>query len=188
MDNKAWSVIKRALKVTTSYLLTLIVFAVFSVIVLSFGENTIATAMTVFSFLLFLLLFYTAYVDMRVIAFKEKRPQYNINPSPFKGLLYGFIGSLPVLIIQILTLVIKIPGLPPEALLMRRILQAVSGPLYWFARLIGNAPVSYMLSLLLVVLIAGLGYYAGYYDFYLVARIRKRLGLEPKKKKVVKKR
>ncbi len=181
MDNRWFSQIKRGLKVTTDYLIMLVLFVVFALLALSYAEEGTPGAMPMFSFLIFLVTFYTVYVDMRMMAFKEKRPQYDINPSPLKGFLYGLIGVVPPVILQIIVMSLSFP----ESLqtLQRRIYQGLGGPLYWFTRIIGNQPYHYILSFVLVILIAGIGYYAGYKEFYLVNVLRKKLGIKPKAKK-----
>ncbi len=181
MDNRLISQIKRGLKVTTGYLMILIVFTVFSMPLLGLSGDNTPKVMPYVSFILFLLLFCSVYIEMRNIAFKEKRPQYNINPSPFKGLLYGFLGIIPLVIIQGILIMIQVPE--DYTVLLRRVYQGLSGPLYWFARLLGNAPIHYMISFILVVFMAALGYYAGHKEFYLVAFIRNKLGIKKKVKK-----
>jgi hypothetical protein len=181
MDNRIGSQIKRALKVTSDYFISLILFQVFFVPVISIAKDSMTGAVPYLSAAVFLMLFYMLYVDMRGMAFKEKRPQYNINPSPYKGLLYGAIGVIPLLIADIAVLLTKVPE--DYATLKRRILQGISGPLYWFAKLIGNEPAHYILAAVLVVIIAGMGYYAGHKDFMLVDFIRSKLGIEKTAKK-----
>ena len=99
MDNKLSSQIKRGLKITTNYLLAVIVFGVFLMPILTLFENSNETAVFVYSIIIFLLMTPTIYIEMSRLAFKEKRPQYNINPSPFKGVYYGFIGVIPLILV-----------------------------------------------------------------------------------------
>lgn len=185
MDNSFLSQIKRGLKVTIDYLLILVLFFIFSSIALGFVKDEASGVMFVLSVIVFLILFYTVYVDMRIMAFKEKRPQYEINPSPFKGLLYGAIGSVPLVVIQVIIMLIKVPE--EWATFQKRLYQSLGSPLYWLSRTFGNAPIHYLLSFVAVVLIAGIGYYAGYKEFYLVSFINKKLGIQKKVKKKVNK-
>ncbi len=181
MDNRIFSQIKRGFKVTINYLMVLVVFAIFAMPIVGIADANISAIMPFVSFLLFLFLFFSVYVEMRNIAFKEKRPHYQINPSPFKGLLYGFIGSLPLAAVQGVFMLLQVPE--DYTVLVRRLYQGFSGPLYWFAKLLGNDPVHYLLSLILVIVISGLGYFAGHKEFYLVAFIRKKLGIKTKAEK-----
>lgn len=179
MDNKLSSQIKRGLKITTNYLLAVIVFGVFLMPILTLFENSNETAVFVYSIIIFLLMTPTIYIEMSRLAFKEKRPQYSINPSPFKGLYYGFIGVIPLILVLV---VIFMLNLPEElSTLHKRIYQGFCGPLYWFAKSIGNEPVHYAVSFVLVILIAALGYYAGHKDFYLISFIRNKAGKSKKK-------
>ncbi len=132
------------------------------------------------SFFTFLILFYGVYNEMRSLGVKESRPQYNINPSKFKGLLYGTIGVIPILIIQLIALAIRIDE--PFEILKRRIFQLVSGPLYWLARLLGNEIYHYFASLVTIIVMAFLGYFAGYNKFYLTTWLKKTLGTKRDKK------
>jgi hypothetical protein len=85
MDNKVGSQIKRALRVTGDYFVSLVIFGIFSSIVFSIAKENIERGIYVFSIIIFLIMFSMIYSSMSGIAFKEKRPQYNINPSPYKG-------------------------------------------------------------------------------------------------------
>ncbi|MCX7772089.1 MAG: hypothetical protein N2376_03135, partial [Clostridia bacterium] len=145
------------------------------------GKDNTPAIMPYVSFAMFFLLFSSVYVEMRVLAFKEKRPQYGINPPPFKGLLYGFIGIVPLVLVQVLLIVLAVPA--DYAVLKQRVLQGFTGPLYWFARLLGNAPVDYVLSLVWVVVFAGIGYFAGHKDFLISAYLRQKLGIKATPKK-----
>lgn len=180
MDNRLISQLLRGLKVTTSYLTALLLFLIFIMPILTIAQDGLEGTVTIFSFSVFLIMFYIIYTDMHNIAFKEKRPQYNINPPPYKGVLYGFIGIVPLVLIQSVLLIIKFP----EDMLTfkKRLYQAFGGPLYWLSRLLGDAPVSYLITFAALIVIAGFGYYAGYKDFYLVRAIREKLGIKPKKK------
>lgn len=182
MDNSLLSQIKRGFKVTINYFIALILFGVFLMPILSLAKGNAEGVMFYYSLVFFLLMFYFIYVEMRVMAFKEKRPQYNINPSPFKGLLYGAIGIVPLVAVELVFILIKFPE--DLLTLKKRLYQGFAGPLYWFAKLIGNGPVHYLLSFAILVIIAFLGYYAGHRDFMLVNYIYNKLGIKRKKPSV----
>lgn len=176
MDNRIISQILRGLKVTSNYIMALILFVIFTMPIISIAQDSLQTVMSAFSFLIFLFMFYIIYVDMRVVAFKEKRPQYNINPSKFKGFFYGLIGMIPLVLIQSILLSLRFPE--DLQVLKRKLYQGFAGPFYWLSRLLGDEPVHYILSFLVVIIIAGLGYYAGHKEFYLVSYIRQKLGIK----------
>lgn len=180
MDNNFSSIVKRSLKVTASYITAFILICVFSASVFGLARENTPKAMPWLSFFTFLILFYGVYNEMRSLGVKESRPQYNINPSKFKGLLYGTIGVIPILIIQLIALAIRIDE--PFEILKRRIFQLVSGPLYWLARLLGNEIYHYFASLVTIIVMAFLGYFAGYNKFYLTTWLKKTLGTKRDKK------
>lgn len=180
MDNRLISRLLRGLKVTGNYITALILFVVFTMPIITItGDSSLQNAMTAFSFLVFLFLFYIVYVDMRVMAFKEKRPQYNINPPPYKGIFYGIIGIVPLVLFQSVLLALELHE--DLQVLKRKLYQGFAGPLYWLSRLLGDAPVHYLISFAVLIVIAGLGYYAGFKEFYLVSFIREKLGINKKK-------
>ncbi len=180
MDNKFSSIIKRSLKVTASYITAFILICVFSASVFGLARENTPKAMPWLSFATFLILFYGVYTEMRSLGVKESRPQYNINPSKFKGLLYGTIGVIPILIVQLIALAIRIDE--PFEILKRRIFQLVSGPLYWLARLLGNEIHHYFAALVSIIIMAFLGYFAGHKKFYLTTWLKETLGTKKDKK------
>ncbi len=188
MDNKPFSVIKRGLKVTGNYLINILLFTILALMLIEVAQDSTAAVMPYFSFAMFWILFLFVYGDMRITAQKEKRPFYNINPSPFKGILYGVIGITPVAVLQVVLILVKAPE--GFEVMKLRVLQAFTGPLYWIAKLLGGTPIMYIPSLAAVVLMAFLGYYAGHHDFLLSEWVRKKLGIKPRppKKRVTHKR
>lgn len=165
-----WSQLKRSLKVTGDYIVVLIIFGIFSSIVFSLFKENLETGITIFSIIVFLLMFSMIYTNMSDIAFREKRPQYNINPPPYKGFMYGAIGTIPILLVQLVYYLVSVPE--EFMILKRRILQAFTAPLYWLARLISHDEWAYHVVLLIIPVIAGLGYLAGYYEFYIFKKLK----------------
>lgn len=186
MDNRILSQIKRSLKICTDYALALILFFLFTMPVISGAKGNAQNGMTYLSIGIFIILFYTVYVDMRNIAFKEKRPQYNITPPSYKGFLYGLMGIIPLVVIQIILILIKVPT--EYETLHRRLYQGFGGPLYWISRLLGDQPMHYVISFAGLAIIAGVGYFAGFKDFYLLSFIKQKLGIKTKEKKVTNKK
>jgi hypothetical protein len=178
MDNKPFSVIKRGLKVTGNYFINILLFTILALMFIEVAQEGSDVAMPYFSFAMFWILFLFVYGEMRIIAQKEKRPFYEINPSPFKGILYGVIGIIPVAVLQIVIILIQAPE--GFEVMKLRVLQALTGPLYWIAKLLGGTPIMYIPSLAAVVLMAFLGYFAGHHDFLLTEWVRKKLGIKPR--------
>ena len=108
------------------------------------------------------------------MAFKEKRPQYNINPPPIKE-SYGIIGMIPLVLFQSILLTLKLPEDLQVKALSRLCRTAVL-----VVKTFGRCPVHYIAFAVLIV-IAGLGYYAGFKEFYLVSFIKEKLGINKRK-------
>lgn len=170
MDNKISSQIKRALKITGDYFVALVIFGIFLSIVFSLAKNNLEKGIFYFSIVIFIILFFMIYTNMSEIAFREKRPQYGINPSPYKGFMYGLISILPVFILQLLYYAVPVDE--SALTIKRRVLQALTGPLYWLASLISWDVWAYHLVLLVIPIIAGLGYLAGYREFYISRKLK----------------
>lgn len=179
MENNLKTFLKHALKVFTDYLAVLFIFIILSYPVISIGGDNPAPAVGVASFFLFLLLFLLLYRDMFDIAVRERRPQYNINPGPVRGLLLGLTGLVPIWVIEGVIALVRIGD---NEIFQIRLIQAVSVPLYWLAALVNGQPSLYPFLLLLVAGMAFLGYWAGLRDFFLMQRIYKLIGYTPKKR------
>lgn len=85
MDNKVSSQIKRGLKITGDYFISLVIFAIFSSLVFTLAKNNIEKGIFIFSIIMFIVLFSMIYSGMSDVAFREKRPQYKINPLHIKA-------------------------------------------------------------------------------------------------------
>ncbi|MCX8132005.1 MAG: hypothetical protein N3I35_18150 [Clostridia bacterium] len=154
-----------ALKVLSDYSISMLFFAVFFLIFYKY--------LFVYSLVIFFLMVSFLYSGMRKLALKERKPQYKINHFPIKGIIYGVLGFLPVIIA---TLVIPIIPLQLEAFDMQRLkhvaVNTLLSPLYWVIKLGNEKSYVYLLSYLVVPVISLFGYLAGYYGF----ELRKFLG------------
>ncbi len=179
MENNLKTFLKHAMKVTTDYLAVLFIFVILSYPVVSIGGENPAPAVRVVSLFLFLILFALLYRDMFDVATRERRPQYEINPTPVRGLLLGLAGLTPVWLVQGIIALLPVSG---NETFRTRLVQAASVPLYWLASLIGGQPILYTVLLPLVAAMAFLGYWAGLKDFFLMQRVYKLVGYTPKKR------
>lgn len=157
---------KGALKVFVGYCTVLLIFVIFLITVLSLAKDNLGPWLSIYSFVNFLLLFLIIYSDMKKLAIKEKRPQYNLDPYPFKGFVYGAIGFLPFIAIQMIY-----PFLNFNDALFDRIkylaLNTLLGPLFVFIKLGGKTALSHIAASSLVPIVSMLGYMAGFYGFEL---------------------
>jgi len=179
MDKSFKTFFRHAMKVTVDYFVVLLLFAILSYPILSMAGENPRMPVGVISFLLFLALFGLTYRDFFEIAVREKRPQYEINPTPIRGLLLALLGLVPVWVLQLVTFLLP---LDENEVFRRRILQVLSVPFYWLGSLLGVwAPLYVVLTGLTVVMVF-LGYLAGLHEFYLMQRIYKLVGYTPKKR------
>lgn len=164
--------IKNGAKVLYNYALTLIVFAIFIYIVISAAGSNFGNYLPFYSLLLFLLAFFIVYSDMKRLAAKEKKPQYDLKPYPLKGLVYGLIGFIPVALLEIVSVFLVFDA--EFANNIKRIaLNSLMGPLFFIIKLFGKEPLGYVLATLAVPVVSMLGYLAGYYNFDIIKRIKK---------------
>lgn len=170
MEKNAKTFIKCSLKVTLDYLIALIIFGIFVTAIMGLAKENLSQWMMPYSILIFLILFAILYSDMKDIAFREKRPQYNINPGPYKGLLFGLAGMAPLMVIALIYPFISVAE--DFVLLKFRVIQAFTAPMFWLAKLMGGVYLSYVATLLTLPLIAMLGYLAGHRDFELMFKIK----------------
>jgi amino acid transporter len=156
--------IKSSFKVLVNYGISLIVFGVFLYVFLSITKDNFSDWLPVYSLFIFLLMFLIVYFDMKKLAEKEKRPQYDLNPYPLKGFLYGLLGFSPIILIEIVFLLIKFSD-PVMDRIKELGVKTLLGPVYFVIRFAGGGVPGYFLASVLVPVIAMLGYLAGYYGF-----------------------
>ena len=179
MENNLKTFLRHAFKTTTDYLAILFIFVILSYPVISMGGENPAPAVRVVSVILFLLLFALLYRDMNEVDTRERRPQYEINPTPLRGLLLGLVGLIPVWLVQLVIALLPLTG---NETFRTRLLQALCVPLYWLVSLAGGQAILYVVLLPVVALMGFLGYWAGLRDFFLMQRIYRMIGYTPKKR------
>lgn len=156
--------IKSAFKVLTDYFISLILFAIFLIIPVGLAKDNFYRWLPVYSFIIFLVMFTTIYSDMKKLAVKEKRPQYNIKHYPFKGFILGLMGILPIIFIELAYPLVFFNNAVSDRI-KHVVLNTLLGPLYTFISAGNETVTAYAVSTAIVPLIAMLGYLAGYYSF-----------------------
>lgn len=164
--------IKNGLKVLVGYCISLIVFGVFIYVFLSLAKDNTNTLLPYYSLLMFLLVFAIIYSDMKKLAEKEKKPQYDLEPHPMKGLLYGFIGFSPIILIEIISVVMVFENQFADRI-KHLAVNTLMGPLYFIIKAGNESPMGYISASLIVPLIAFLGYLAGYYGVNITKLVKK---------------
>ncbi len=168
--------IKGSLKVLTNYCTFMIIFAVFLSMLIGIARENFISWLPVYSGAIFFLMMLVLYSDMKSIAVKEKRPQYNLSPYPFKGFILGVLGFSPFILLQLIYPLINLDN-PLAARIKHLALNTLLGPVYVFIRLVGDlgggAIAAYAIASLTIPVIAMFGYMAGFYGIELGAYYRK---------------
>lgn len=163
--------IKNGAKILYSYAIALIVFVIFVYPFMAFTKDNFNVWLPLYCFLMFLFLFFIIYVDMKGLAIKEKRPQYELNPYPLKGLVYGMIGIIPIALPVAVASLIHLENSTVDHI-KHVAINTFLGPMYFIIRWLNEAPVGYAAAILLLPLIAMLGYLAGFYGINIMSRLR----------------
>lgn len=153
--------LKRSLKVMTSYGAGVFLFTFFLIAPISM-ENNRNTWIAVYSFVFFVFACVFLYKQMWKEGELETRENAGAKPAWFRGLLYGFAGFLPFLILEALYFMIY-PGLEASlsANLFHAVFRCAFGPLYFLIRLLNYEWYSYVISSLIFPFIGWAGFYAG---------------------------
>ena len=169
MKKSKAALIKNSLIVTKSYIGAMTVYLVFMFSVFIISRGNVESYLPIYSGIIFILLFSIIYSKMSKIAEIENNPSYNFNPSIFRGIIYGIIGIVPLIII--LNILYLIPVASVFETFKLRIIQVYIGPLYWIASLSSHNIITYCLAFLVVPIISMLGYLAGNKKVYLFKNI-----------------
>lgn len=158
--------LKSALKTSINYFIVLVIFLIFLYTFIAIAGDNFTKWLPVYSALNFLFLFFILYTDYKLLAVKEKRPQYEIKSYPLKGVFLGLVGSIPIVAIFIVLSAFKTEN-ELLARLIELAIDGILGPLYFIIRAIGGTPAAYAVAIFTVPAIVTLGYLAGYYNFSL---------------------
>ena len=152
--------VKYGLKVFLDYLIMIFVFLVF----LLPGLVHIG----LYSIVMLLLGYSLFYSDFKTLAVKDARPRHDgsLRPARFMGLIYGIIGVLPVVLGWILYQMTLFANASDEKT-KNIILKFFLGPVFGFTT-------PYLVLILGIAVMTGLGYLAGYYHFNLFTHFSKK--------------
>lgn len=155
--------INGGLRVLTGYAKVVAIYIIFfAAIFRSFQEKNLI--FSIYSALMLIILFAIIYSDNKRLAIKEKKSYSAVPCYPLKGLVLGFIGFSPVILIE---LIYPFISLNNQGLydIKQLILNTFMAPLYPIYKSLNEMPIGYVLASLVVPAIAMIGYLAGYYGF-----------------------
>lgn len=172
--------IKGGAKLLYDYAAILIVFIVFLYPFIGITGDSFVTWVPLYSILLFVLLFLLIYNDMKKLATKEVKPQYELNPYPLKGLLYGLLSIIPI---SIITFVLSQLSFEDQIVdrLRELAIDGLLGPVYFIVAWMNKSIFSYILAILVIPVLAMLGYLAGYYGINIMSKVFKKKNIVQEK-------
>jgi len=160
-------------KVLFNYLSSLIIFVVFLYVFLSLTKERFGEFLPYYSLFVFLLTYFMIYGEMKRLAIKEKKPQYNLHPYPLKGLLYGLMGIVPVALPVAVAALINL-GDPIAERIKHLAINTILGPVYFLIKWMNESVLGYAAAILIIPLISALGYLAGYFGIEIMSKIIKK--------------
>lgn len=171
--------IKQGLRVLGNYGISLIIFAIFIYPFMSITGESFNKWLPLYCAIIFLFVTLIIFSDMKSVAKKEKRPQYDLKPYPLKGLVYGLISIIPLAVITAASALFHFQdGIADH--LKHVAVNVLLGPMYFIIRLLKESPFGYIAALLLIPLIAMLGYLAGYYGINIMEKITRKKPVQEK--------
>ena len=154
--------IRNGAKVLFDYSIALVVFMIFIYIFMIIAKEKFNELLPIYCIGIFIITFYIIYLDMKNLATKEKKPQYEEKSYPMKGFVYGVIGFFPFALLESISVLIIFKDQFGDRI-KHVFINILMGPLYFIIRFLGESPLSYILASLVIPLVAMLGYLAGYY-------------------------
>lgn len=165
--------IKHGARILYNYSMTLIVFLMFIYPFMAITGDKFGSLLPFYCLAMFAFVAFLTYSDMKDLAIKEKKPQYELEPMPWKGLIMGLIGMLPVVLVVTVLSLIHL-----ETEFAERIkhvaINGLLGPMYFVIRLSNESIIGYIAAILLLPAISGLGYLMGYHGIYIMKKVFRR--------------
>ncbi|HHV95817.1 MAG TPA: hypothetical protein GXX37_05005 [Clostridiaceae bacterium] len=170
--------IKNGLKVLGDYCAGLLIYFILLYTFIAITGEKFSFWLPLYSVLMFIIIALLIYSDMWNLAVKEKRPQYDLNPYPMKGLIIGLIGFFPIVVISLVAFLVSFSEPVLNNLKDALLHNILLGPLYFVISIFGKKVYGYIIGMLLVPLFSMFGYLMGFYG----KTIRKRKEVTMEKK------
>ncbi len=160
-----FSVFKQARRVSFDYLIFLIVYVVFLPLVISIAKDNANKWIPLYAFIVSAMLYLVIWTELYEYGRKEKKPMYNLDPSPHKGILIGILGVLPFYILAIAAFLfnqLKAEELNFTPELIDIINNAFLSPVYFLIVILGGSTAGYVLGIVSVPVVCYLAYLFGH--------------------------
>lgn len=162
--------IRNGMKLLANYTVSLVLFIIFLYPFIGLTKNNLYIWLPWYSALFFILAYFLIYLDMKALAIKEKKPQYELNPYPLRGAVYGVIGVIPISVIVVIGSLIRFSDFSADRI-RHLLVNTILGPLYFLYGSMHESVISYAVSILLLVFTAMLGYIAGFYGINILNKV-----------------
>lgn len=157
-------------RILYDYAMALLVFVIFLYPFMGITKDAVNKWLPLYSALLFLFAFFLIYTEMKELAKKEKKPQYEYTHYPLKGLVYGLISIIPITLVTAVFTFIHFDDTAVERIKHVGV-NTFLGPLYFIIRWQKEAVWSYFAAILTIPVISALGYLAGHYGIDITKKV-----------------
>jgi len=172
--------IKAGGKILYDYAMSLIIFVVFLYPFIGLAKDNLYTWLPLYCIIVFLFTFLLIYSDMKALAIKEKKPQYELNPYPLKGLVYGLVSIIPVILVTGVLSMLSLDNATADRI-RHLVINTLLGPMYFIIGWMKESLLGYAAAILVIPVLAMLGYLAGYYGIYIMKTVfRKKYEVQEK--------
>lgn len=167
--------LKNGSKALWGYLIITFVTLFFSSLLVFTDFIEYWAGMTIYSGMFFISLYFYIYSTFKTIGGKEIQRRYTGKTYKSKGVVYGLIGIIPIVLVYLVAFSFKLETLSLINI-RKTILNYLSAPIYFIVRFSGSFVWSYLLAISVVPIISGIGYWAGHTGFYFEQLFKKRDG------------
>lgn len=171
--------IKGGAKILFNYAMAMIVFLIFLYPFINLTKDKLYIWLPFYSLVFFLFVFFLIYTEMKELAIKEKKPQNQLNPFPFKGAIYGFFSIIPLGLAAMAISIIHFDNIALERI-RHLLVNTLLGPLYFVYGPLEETVFGYIAAIMLIPLVAMLGYLAGYFGITIMDKIIKKKAVQEK--------
>lgn len=160
-------------KILYDYAMSLIIFIVFLYPFIGLAKENLYKWLPLYCIIIFLFTFFLIYSDMKALAIKEKKPQYELKPYPMKGLVYGLVASIPVIIVTGVLSLLHFEDSVVDRII-HIVINTLLGPMYFIIGWMKESVFGYAAAILVIPILAMLGYLAGHFDINILKTIFKK--------------
>ncbi|MBN1624561.1 MAG: hypothetical protein JW903_09335 [Clostridia bacterium] len=154
------TLLKGSFRTLASYSAGVFLFSFFLIAPLSM-ENNRSTWISVYSLVFFIFTVIFIYQQLRKIGEFESVHSEK-KTTPFKGLIYGFLGFSPFLVLELIYFLVFPILEGTSASILHAIFRCGFGPMYFIIRFLGYTWYAHVLASVIIPIVAFLGYAAGF--------------------------